>query len=225
MLGKNINTLCKTLKAFEQKEVPCSKILRVITPDHVMMCTIKCFNGPIFGFEDDRVHLNPNDVLKLKIGNAERLTMSRDGDNLMMSNGETEYRFLIAEDTCERPKELKLNPWNKTNAVDVKTLLNAVKQAKGLRDYVTLRTKDQTLTIEVSKGNTSMVKKIKHEGMAMDDELVSMFPTDYLVKVLSCVPLKSKLALLNDNDHPLILEWNDEEYEYQVILAPRVESK
>lgn len=232
MKGAEINALCKLMAAFDQTYIPMTNELKVINKEHTMICAVERLNhgAPLFDVIDDRYI----EAKAVKLSAKEDYEISTTENALYFKNDTSAYRFKVGvvPSGFEIVKEYSINPALIVTGVSAKELLAAVKEAKKFRDWVKLTAHDGKLTISTEYYNGEIEYR-KEIGFAynevdferMNEAYTSMFAVNYLIKVLSCAPAKTKLVIAIDNDYPIKIAWNTSEYRYGVIIAPRVESK
>lgn len=208
MNGKALNGLCKVLNVFQdgvRMDYPV-----VVDKACVIMCEVE--QTPMFGVECGH-GLDVGTILKMKIEDEDFDVSIRDG-RYVLANGNREYSFpLLDEAGLPKPKK----PIFDTSAVietDAKTLLKATEKCQLISDYCTIA--DGRMRAEGVDTEVSIV-------LGKDDgsRCVSRFPLDYM-KMIAKV-MTGKVRLEFDTDYPIRMTWTDGYYDYEVMLAPRIE--
>lgn len=209
MNGKQINGLCKVLNVFQNNV--CVMGNAVIDPAHVMMCRVS--QTPIFGVEAEGV-LDIKAILKLKIED-EDFDVSVENGRYILKNEKRTYSFLVSDETPLNPKMPKFDT-QCTVETDAKTLLKAVEKCEIVSDHAILEGGRLTAEGEVMKASVVLGKD---DGSGCR----TIYSVDCLKRIAKVTTGKVKLEY--NEDFPVKIKWFDGYYDYEVMLAPRIETE
>ena len=229
MKGDEINRLCKTMIAFNQTYIPMTDTIDVINDDHTMICSVErvVFGTPLFDVVNDRCI----DVKSVKLNSKDDYKISVNKDIVSFTTDTSIYSYQTVQNDFKPIKDYGFNPTLIIDDVLAKDLLKAVKDGKKNNDWVRVMydNKTQKLYISNEYDDNTFITNVRasfgdNSIPTLENDFSSVFATEYLIKVLSCVPTKTKLTIVLDNDYPIKIAWNTDEFRYCVLIAPRVEN-
>lgn len=226
MLGKQLNSLCKTTQIVTDS-LPIKEVVKLVDNAHVMMMIVHARDGsPVLGTVSEGLRIDTKPISKIKIGDAEELTASVDVRMYTLANDDASYSFVATDNASRDPAVPELSYDRAFENVDVKKLSAFVAQALTIIDYVIFEYHDGKLTVsaESEKNGTRISRVIQEDKSASwSEDIRVMYPADYLKKILGVAQPGMRLSLATK--YPLTAEWSDQWYDYTVLLAPRIETE
>lgn len=214
MNGKNFNNLVTILKAMKVDAIPLTREVVLISDDHVMMLQVKdSFGEPVLGVERVGRSLEIKHLPKLPDEEFETVI----DEARVRYNLETEtmwYGIPMTDEPVNIVKVPKLDTLHEVT-VPAKTLKNALKQL-GKVDFVTFTADGRKLTVgyEVNGVECSVI---------LADCIHSFdvrFPRHHLK---ACELAQGDVTMELATDYPGRWSWTDGQYDYTVIIGPRIE--
>lgn len=224
MNGSQINNLVKSIHTLTD-EVRLSHDIVVIDQLHVQLMTVRTLDGsPCFGAVQDGVALDTRDILKMKIGDRETLIPEIIEGRYVLRNNSDFYSFKLVEYKLDDPKISSIERMD-FEGVPTKTLEKALSQAKSSGcDYVVLIADGQCLKVQGCdcEGKPIISKVLVHHQTY--EHATSIFTIDFLLRIVKIAPPEITISLRFD-DYPVIFEWEDGNYHYEVMTAPRIQTE
>ena len=226
MIGKEINNLAKTLRAFDSTVIPMASDISILNNNHVMALFVERVDyKPILNIECENVGIPVKDF---KLIDKDDYTITFDDNKLSFVSDTTNLVIPTAKSTYS-PFELIqmeydciINVPIKELSVAVKEIAQIVKMNKCLRNYAYIDYFDGNLTISTSD-RTTYHKKLDCLYYTERTRTVhAVYDIAYLKKIISCIPAKTNVTMAFNCDCPIRIAWNTNEYRYGTVIAPLI---
>lgn len=219
MIGEQISNLCKTLSIMDDIVQMTGK-LKVVDPEHVMAMEVECLDGsPVFGIESDKM-LDPEDLVKMKIGSKDGFEVRTEDNLYVLRNAESFFGVPMIVPERQQPVRIPSLELHKVE-VSGKMLKDIIGQVSSISDHVAFSIEDGDVWVTADSECTKVGRKLAITDR--DVNVLSKFPTDYLKRLMKVAGSTVTIGL--GMDYPMTFEWCDNYYRYKVLLAPRVEAK
>ena len=226
MIGKEINNLAKTLRAFDSIDIPMVSDISILNNDHVMALFVERVDyNPILGIECD-VGIPVKDF---KLIDKDDYTITFDDNKLSFVSDTTNLVVPTVKSTyapinlVNMEHDCILNVPIKELSAAIKEIAQIVKMNKYLGNYAYIDYLDGNLTISTSDRSTYHKKLDCSCYMERTRTIHAVYDIAYLKKVISCIPAKTNVTMAFSCDCPIRITWNTNEYRYGVVIAPVIE--
>jgi len=208
--------------------------LRTVDLAHVAMIDLNLKNSAFESYKADSVELGVNldklkDVMKLaKSGDTVELEHEEEKNRLVIRIGNITRRMALVDTAGMSDPKVPNLELPATIVVSTKDLLRGIQAAQGVSDHVTFIASPEGFVIQ-AEGDTDRVEltldKEKLEKLEADEKYRSMFPLDYLSRIVK--EIKSDTVTIHlGNDFPVRMEFPiaDGKGDVTYLLAPRIEN-
>ena len=227
MIGKEINNLAKTLRAFDSTDIPMVSDISIINNDHVMALFVERADyKPILNVECENVGIPVKDF---KLIDKDDYTITFDDDKLSFVSNTTNLVVPTVKSTYAPVEFIKMEhdcilnvPINELSEA-IKEIAQIVKMNKYLRNYAYIDYFDGNLTISTSDRITYHKKLDCFCYLERTKTIHATYDIVYLKKIISCIPAKTNVSIAFSCDCPIGITWNTNEYRYGTLIAPVIQ--
>lgn len=234
MIGKEINNLAKTLRAFDSTDIPMVSDISIINNDHVMALFVERADyTPILGIECENLGIECENVgipvKDFKLIDKDDYTITFDDNKLSFVSDTTNLVVPTVEFTYAPVKLIQmehdciLNVPIKELSAAIKEIAQIVKMNKYLGNYAYIDYFDGNLTISTSDRST--YRKIL-DCLCYSEPtrtIHAVYDINYLKKIISCIPAKTNVVMAFSSDCPIRIAWDTKEYRYGTVIAPVIQ--
>ncbi len=232
---KEITNLLLTLVSEAKFEVGSDGIkVKAVDPAHVAMIVLDIPKDVFHEFDAEEDELGVDldkvrDILKLS-SSGDVVEISKDGGKLTFMLGNlTRSMPLIDTSALNVPKVPNLVLPAKV-VVPVKEFEHGIKAAESISDNITLRITPTEFEM-YTQGDEDVVRlnipKDMLKELSCDEPVKSMYPVDYLVKLVKAIDSAENLVIYIGTDYPIKIEFDIAQGKGKAtyLLAPRIEGE
>jgi proliferating cell nuclear antigen len=232
---KEITNLLLTLVSEAKFEIGSDGIsVKAVDPAHVAMIVLDVGKDAFHEYEaeDDELGVDLDkvrDILKLS-SSGDVVEISKEGSKLTFMLGNlTRSMPLIDTSALSVPKVPNIALPAKV-VVPVKEFEHGIKAAESISDNITLKVTPTEFEM-YTQGDEDVVRlnipKDMLKDLMCDEPVKSMYPVDYLVKLVKAIDSASELTIYVGNDYPVKIEFDIAQGKGKAtyLLAPRIEGE
>ncbi len=232
---KEITNLLLTLVSEAKFEVnPSGLSVKAVDPAHVAMIVLNVNKDAFLEFDTEEEELGVDldkvrDILKLA-SSGDVVEISKDGSKLTFLMGNlTRSMPLIDTSALTVPKVPNLVLPAKV-VLPVKEFEHGIKAAESISDNITLRitpTEFEMYTQGDQDEARLNIPKDMLKELSCDEPVKSMYPVDYLVKLVKAMDSANDLTIYMGTDYPIKIEFDitGGAGKGEYLLAPRIEGE
>lgn len=240
LYGKELIKTVKTFKACGM-DIPLTLEPRAVDRAHICILEARamphyCDAGPMgiaVDMKDCTGLAEPESILKFKLDADCEYTASLEGPKYILEADDATYR--VKTKAFEGNPRLHPFEWDVSiEGLDVQALAKVLARANGIANHIifTMGPGDDRLgyafydKASPEDGAEGTIPTVRDGRVRFDanEPVRSLFPIDYLKRVIAEVDKKDRLTMHLGTDYPLKLTWADGMQEFDYYLAPRIEA-